>query len=92
MEHFKFNPLLRKSMSMQDDRFSHIMHQFVSKAIRNNELVKMPFEVYWSVAFAPLYNLVRYHKAGMSLNGEPFVLTDTMLMQTLALVLKALKP
>ena len=92
MEHFKFNPLLRKSMSMQDDRFSQIMHQFVSKAIRNNELVKMPFEVYWSVAFAPLYNLVRYHKAGMTQSGEPFVLTDTMLMQTLSLVLKALKP
>ena len=92
MEHFKFSPLLRKSMSTRDTPFSNIMHQFVSKAIRNKELVKMPFEVYWSVAFAPLYNLVRYHKAGMNLTGEPFVLTDTMLMQTLSLVLKALKP
>jgi hypothetical protein len=68
------------------------MHRFVSKAIENKELVKMPFEVYWSVAYAPLYNLLKYHKSGMTQNGDPFVLTDTMLMQTLALVLKALKP
>ncbi|HWK04991.1 MAG TPA: TetR/AcrR family transcriptional regulator [Puia sp.] len=92
LEHFNFTPLLCKSMKTQNPKFSAIMHRFVSKAIENNELVTMPFEVYWSVAFAPLYNLVRYHKAGMNLNGEKFELTDTMLMQTLSLVLKALRP
>ena len=92
MEHFTFTPLLSKSMSKRDPRFSAVMHRFVSKAIENKELITMPFEVYWSIAFAPLYNLVRYHKAGMNLSGEPFVLTEVMLMQTLALVLKALKP
>jgi AcrR family transcriptional regulator len=92
MEHFTFTPLWCKSMKTQDLKFSAIMHRFVSKAIGNNELVTMPFEVYWSVAFAPLYNLVRYHKAGMNLSGEKFELTDTMLMQTLSLVLKALRP
>jgi AcrR family transcriptional regulator len=92
MEHFKFSPLLAKAGTRQNSHFPRVMHQFVSKAIENKELVKMPFEVYWSVAFAPLYNLVRYHKAGMSVNSEKFELTDTMLMQTLSLVLKALKP
>jgi AcrR family transcriptional regulator len=92
MEHFTFTPLLAKSVQTRDPRFSEAMRRFVSKAIDNKELVKMPFEVYWSIAFAPLYNLVRYHKAGMNLSGEKFELTDTMLMQTLSLVLKALKP
>jgi AcrR family transcriptional regulator len=92
MEHFTFTPLLAKSVAMRDKRFSEMMHRFVTKAIRNKELVFMPFEVYWSVAFAPLYNLVRYHKAGMNLAGEKFQLTEEMLMQTLSLVLKALKP
>lgn len=92
MEHFTFTPLLAKSVQSRDPRFSDMMRRFVSKAIANKELVEMPFEVYWSVAFAPLYNLVRYHKAGMNLQGEKFELTDTMLMQTLSLVLKALKP
>lgn len=92
MEHFWFTPLLPKSMKSRDPQFSSMMHRFVHKAIENKELVKMPFEVFWSVAFAPLYSLVKYHKAGMNLGGEPFALTDTMLMQTLSLVLKALKP
>jgi len=92
MEHFAFTPLLQKSIRMRDKRFSEMMSRFVTKAIQNKELVVMPFEVYWSVAFAPLYNLVRYHKAGMNLSGEKFQLTDEMLMQTLSLVLKALKP
>ncbi|MDO6429539.1 TetR/AcrR family transcriptional regulator [Flavitalea sp. BT771] len=92
MENFAFTPLLQKSIRMRDKRFSEMMSRFVTKAIQNKELVVMPFEVYWSVAFAPLYNLVRYHKAGMNLSGEKFQLTDEMLMQTLSLVLKALKP
>ncbi|MBN9385542.1 MAG: TetR/AcrR family transcriptional regulator [Chitinophagaceae bacterium] len=92
MENFRFTPLLPKAAKMRDPRFSEMMKRFVTKAIRNKELVTMPFEVYWSVAFSPLYNLVRFHKAGMSLTGEKFELTDEMLTQTLSLVLKALKP
>jgi len=52
----------------------------------------MPLEVYWSVAFAPLYNLVKWHKAGKNMAGQDFKLTDEMLEQTLGLVLKALRP
>jgi len=92
MEHFSFTPLQRKTYGPQDKRFKEIMGRFVHKAIENKELVVMPFEVYWSIAFAPLYNLVKYHKGGVNLAGEKFELTDTMLKQTLALVLKALKP
>jgi AcrR family transcriptional regulator len=92
MEHFSFTPLQVKSIKDRDQHFVKVMHQFVSKAIRNKELVTMPFEVYWSVAFSPLYSLVRFHKAGVNLAGEPFTLTDKMLMQTLSLVLKAFKP
>jgi len=92
MEHFSFTPLQSKSYGVRDKRFKEIMGRFVQKAIENKELVVMPFEVYWSIAFAPLYNLVKYHKEGRNLAGEKFVLTDTMLKQTLALVLKALKP
>ncbi len=92
MEHFKFSPLLSKSVTPKDKRFSEIMERFARKAIANKELTPMPFEVYWSITFAPLYNLVRFHKAGMNQAGEKFELTDEMLMQTLSLVLKALKP
>jgi AcrR family transcriptional regulator len=92
MEHFKYTPLHKKCVPFRRNSFTETMQRFVTKAIANNELVKMPMEVYWSVAFAPLFNLVQWHKAGRSIGGQPFSLTDEMLQQTLALVLKALRP
>ena len=92
MEHFKYTPLHKKCTFNKNKAFLDAMHRFVDKAIENKELVKMPSEVYWSVAFAPLLNLVQWHKAGRSIGGQPFHLTDEMLQQTLALVLKALRP
>ncbi|MES2689482.1 MAG: TetR/AcrR family transcriptional regulator [Bacteroidota bacterium] len=72
--------------------FRKSMHDFVSNAIKNRELVKVPVEVFWSVAYGPLYNLLNFHKRGTSLAGNKFVLTDEIMMQALQLVLKALKP
>ena len=92
MEHFKYTPLHMKAAANRDNRFSEIMGKWLNKAIEKNELVRMPVEVYWSVAFAPLYNLIRFHKAGRNMAGDPFVLTEEMLQQTLTLVLKALRP
>jgi TetR/AcrR family transcriptional regulator, multidrug resistance operon repressor len=70
--------------------FKETMGRFMRNAIARNEIHPMPVEVYWSVAFAPLYNLVRFHTEGHSLAGQPFVLTDAVLWQTFELVLKAL--
>jgi hypothetical protein len=39
-----------------------------------------------------LYNLMKWDKAGKSVGGMAFSLTDEMLQQTLGLVLKALRP
>lgn len=72
--------------------FRKSMHDFVSNAIKNGELVKVPVEVFWSVAYGPLYNLLNFHKRGTSLAGNKFVLTDEIMMRALQLVLKALKP
>ena len=92
MEHFKYTPLHQKCVVNKDERFKDLMTRFVHKAIENKELVEMPVEVYWSIAFAPLYSLMRWDKAGKSIGGLPFSLTDEMLQQTLTLVLKALRP
>ncbi|HEY4287455.1 MAG TPA: TetR/AcrR family transcriptional regulator [Puia sp.] len=92
MEHFKFTPLHDKVMVNKNKPFLDAMHRFVEKAIENKELIQMSPEVYWSIAFAPLFNLMQWNKAGKSIGGRPFSLTDEMLHQTLALVLKALRP
>lgn len=92
MEHITYTPLYDKAVKMHDKRVHSTLSAFTERAIKNQELVKMPFEVFWSVAFAPLYNLVRLHKLGKNLAGEKFELTDKMLNDALRLVLKALKP
>ena len=92
LEHFTFTPLHERCRHEKNPVFKQGMKRFLEKAIANRELVNMSIEVYWSVAFSPLYNLVRFHKAGFNMAGDPFVLTDEMLLQTLALVLKAVKP
>ncbi|MCW3123939.1 MAG: TetR family transcriptional regulator [Flavipsychrobacter sp.] len=72
--------------------FKEIMGKFTKNAIERGELMKLPVEVYWSVAFAPLYSLLRFNSTGTSLGGKPFTLNDKILWQTFDLVIKALKP
>ncbi len=68
------------------------MSVFVKSAVQRGELNSIPVEVFWSVAFAPLYTLIRFHSDGQSIGGKPFVLTEEIMWQTFDLVLKAMKP
>lgn len=71
--------------------FKEKMGGFVKRAVSKGELDAMPLEVFWSLAFAPLYTLIRFHHDKQSIGGKPFQLTDKILWQTFALVIKALK-
>ena len=93
MEQIRFSPLHERAMLASDGRYKETMKAFVCNAIQRRELVKVPVEVYWSVAFAPLYQLVKFHMHGTGFPGAgPFVLDDKTMQLTLDLVLKALKP
>ena len=97
LEQFRHTPLHEKALELGKGKgaspYRDIMRAFVGNAIRNGELVKVPVEVYWAVAFAPMYQLVKFHLQGTSLPGMgKFVLREELLLQTLALVLKSLKP
>jgi len=93
LEQIKYSPYYSLCMGKVDKTFLTAMREFVHNAIRRKELVKLPMEVYWSIAFAPLYSLVRFHMSGRGLGGfEKFELDEKVMNQTLKLVLKALKP
>ena len=92
LEQLRHSPYGEKLTEMTGEKFKKIMGDFVANAIKNKELVKVPVEVYWSIAFAPLYNLVKFHMMGKSLSGNSFVLSDKIMKETFELVLKALKP
>ncbi|MGK4568237.1 TetR/AcrR family transcriptional regulator [Flavobacterium sp. 3HN19-14] len=72
--------------------FKEKMSQFFTNAINNNELIELPIEVFWSIAYGPLYTLLRFHSEGKSMAGKPFVFSDEIMYAAFELVLKALTP
>ncbi len=91
MEQVKHSPFVDRSV--MDRRFLDAMSRFVHNAIDRNELIPLPVEIYWSIAFGPLYQLVKFHISKTGMGGrQPFVFDDEKINQTLGLVLKALKP
>ncbi|HZY82810.1 MAG TPA: TetR/AcrR family transcriptional regulator [Cyclobacteriaceae bacterium] len=73
-------------------QFRPVMEEFAKNAIKNNELRPMPFEVYWSIAYGPLYTMVKFHLEGSSKGGRPFAFSKKIMYEALDLVLKALTP
>lgn len=94
MEQIKYSPYHALTLKQMDQTFLLAMRNFVHNAIRRKELIKLPVEVYWSIAFAPLYQLVKFHMAGRGLASgtEKFVLDNKIMNQTLEVVIKALRP
>ena len=93
LEQIRFSPLHDKALKTTDGTFMEAMRRFVANAIKRKELIRVPVEVYWSIAFAPMYQLVKFHKQGKGMPGtDRFALDEKLLTQTLDLVLKALKP
>ncbi len=75
-----------------DREFINAMGNFVHNAILNKELVPVTKEVFWSVAYAPLYNLIRFHTEGISLAGTAFRFSEEAMWETFDLVMRALRP
>ena len=93
MEQMRHSPFHEKFQGDARNPFSVAMKTFVLNAIERKELIKLPLEVYWSVAYAPLYQLIKFHQSKTGMPGwGKFVLDEKTLEKTLELVLKALKP
>ena len=93
MEQIRFSPMYERAVKLMEPAFINTMRDFVKGAIKRNEIIRVPVEVYWSIAFAPLYQLLKFHKHGKGMPGtESFTLDDKTMMLTLDLVTKALKP
>ncbi|MDB5134412.1 MAG: TetR family transcriptional regulator [Mucilaginibacter sp.] len=71
--------------------YKDMVSRFMQNAINRGEIDDLPLEVYWSIAFAPLYTLINFHHRGQNPAGEPFKMNDKLLWKTFDLVVKALK-
>lgn len=72
--------------------FKNTMVSFFENAIKRKEIVKVSPDVFWSIAYGPLYSLIRFHAKGKSLGGAEFTLTKKIQKEAFDLVIKALTP
>jgi AcrR family transcriptional regulator len=92
IEQIRYSPMHEKIREALMNKFGAVLGKFAQNAVTRGELVPLPFEVYWSVAYAPLYQLLKFHTQENSYIHKKFQLTDEMMDQSLQLILKALKP
>jgi len=95
LEQCHHSPIHDRCIHMDKNPFKSlktVMGPFMHNAMQRRELDPLPFEVYWSVAYAPLYQLLKFHFQGRNHVNPHFTITDEAIDQTLGLVLKALKP
>lgn len=91
-EILRHSPYADTVLVASTEAFRKEMQKFVKKAIAEKQLRPLPLEVYWSLAFGPLYALIRFHFEKKSVGNRSFRISDEHIDQTLPLVLAALKP
>lgn len=91
-EQIRHSPIYEKVMQLQGKKFTTTMAHFYERAIKNNELIRFPLEIYWSLAYAPLFQLLKFHRQNKSLTGKKFVLTEKKFNQAFSRVLVSLTP
>lgn len=92
IEQIRYMPTYDSVRDSIRQNFGDVLGRFVHNAINRGELQPLPFEVYWSIAFAPLYQLIKFHAQGSSPASDTFRISDDIVNKTLQLVIKALKP
>lgn len=90
MEQFRNSPLINHK-DIKENVFKQAMGAFLVNAVKRNEMVELPVEVFWAIAYGPLYTLIKFHSAKKSLMGRKFNLTEEKMKQAFDAVIKALK-
>lgn len=92
IEQLRYSPLFDKTMGKQGQEFAQIQRRFCANAIKKKQLKPLTEEVYWAIAYAPLYQLLKFNQQKRSMSGKKFTLTQEKVKEALAQVLIALKP
>ncbi len=92
LEALRFSRFESAVMDQQQARFSEVMRPFLQGAVARGELLPMEPEVFWSLAFAPLYQLMKFHLNGAGFMRRPFKFTEAHFEQCLAAVLRSVTP
>ncbi len=91
MVQVKSSSYYRDFLRVLMNKIKQQLNQFLENAINRQEIDRIPLEVYWSIAHAPLYSLIKFHYEEIDLEGKPYQLDESVMWQTFDLVVRALK-
>ncbi len=97
LEQVRHSPYFTPFQAKLAQTFSDTMRRFAMNAIARKEMRPMPPEIFWALAYAPLYQLIRFsqEEGGFfrAMGRYPkFTLTDEMLEAALQGALRAVRP
>ncbi|SEW40760.1 TetR/AcrR family transcriptional regulator [Chitinophaga arvensicola] len=90
-EQFRNSPLIKKQRSTEENAFKMAMKRFYINATEKGEIVSLPVEVFWALAYSPFYTLVKFHIDNVNMSGLPFSLTDDLLQLTFQQTMRSLR-
>ena len=95
LEQVRHSPYFRTFQEKLPQTFSATMRHFAMNAIARKEMRPMPAEMFWSLVYAPLYQLIRFSQQDTGFFGTDypkFQLNDALLEHALQGVLRAVRP
>ena len=91
-EQLRYSPLYYKTTTKVIEAVGPQLGAFIDNCKRRGELAEMPFELYWAIAFAPLYQLIEFHISNKSYANAKFSITPALIKKAVAMIVKSLKP
>jgi len=73
-------------------QFREVMKKFLERSKARKELMPVHEDLFWSIAYGPLYTLLRFHSEGKTIGGKSFKLSQKMMNDAFELTIKALTP
>ena len=92
IEQFINSPLFDKVAGQEDKTYEQQVQYFHRHAISTHQLANLPIEVYWPIAFAPLYQLIRLHLNHGKYPQPDLLITEATVTAVIERTIKALEP
>lgn len=89
--HIDFSDQFKDDSDPFMNKLKSNLERFVENAVKRGELDNMPFSVFWSLAFSPLYALRRFHDQGHGIDQVPFLFNNTIVWMAFDKMIKGLK-
>jgi AcrR family transcriptional regulator len=91
IERLKYTPQFRETTPHLIATFKPDLGRFMENAVKSGQLAEMPFELYWAIAFAPLYSLIEFHVAGASYANSQFSIKAQLIEEAVKRITAALR-